>query len=224
MSYFVLNDFPKEKPRGTAKPRNLNPDRVRNRSELIDAEAEAIANDNANGNFIHKKLSPEERQNTRMHAASLAAKNVSHDIFGPPISSPRPPRRQPLSDDVVKAIYPNPDARKTDAQVQMSVAPTIVDKMVADDHPIPIKKEASDRLHIKPVGLQEYHNTTMPGFKGMGNHCGPERNKGLATRVTDFSDFAPDLPNRSKPLSPRVKAADVYNPINGQKSPYYGKQ
>lgn len=224
MSYFVLNDFPAEKPRGTAKPRNLNPDRVRNRSELIEAEAEVIANDNSKGNFIQKKLSPNEQPTTRVHAASLAAKNANHDIFGPPITSPRPSRRnQPLSDEKIQSIYPGQDHRKDEAQERMSGSPNMVEKMVADDHPIPIRKESPNRIQLKPVELTDYHNSTLPGFKGMGMHCGPERPQGLATRVTDFSDYAPDLPNRTKPLSPRHRNADVYNPINGMKNPYYGK-
>lgn len=223
MSYFVLNDFPKEKPRGMAKPRTLNSERVRNRSELIGVEAEAIANDNAGGNFIHKKLSPEERTSPRVHAASLAAKNASHDIFGPPISPPRPPRRQPISDEAIHHIYPAPCNKIGDAQDQMARAPTMVEKMVNEENIIPIRKESPNRFALKPVEQADFGNKTMPGFKGMGQQCGPERPKGLATKVTDFSDFTPDLPGRSKPLSPRHRQAEVYNPINGQKSPYYGK-
>lgn len=224
MSYFVLNDFPKEKPRGTAKPRVLNAERVRNRSELIDVEAEVIANDNAQGDFIHKKLSPEERTSPRVHAASLAAKNASHDIFGPPIPATRPSRRHPLPEEVINHIYPPPCNKIEEAQERMARSPNMVEKMVNEENVINIRKESPNRIALKPVEQVDYKNSTLPGFKGMGQQCGPERPKGLATKITDFSDFTPELPGRSKPLSPRHRQADVYNPINGQKSPYYGKK
>lgn len=223
MSYFALADFPQEKVRCKAKPRELNAERVRSRSELVSAEAQIIAN-NPEGNFIHKGMSQGEVSNTpRRHGEATERKNASNNIFGPPVDAQRPGRRMPIPDAVKEKVYPEHDVRKERAQDSMASGATLVDKMHNQELYPTLSKAKEPRPAMRKVDQPEYHaQDGIDGFYGLGANSKPNRKEGVSTRTVAPEYFVPDLPERKHPLSPRVRANEVYNPLTGEKSPHYG--
>ena len=218
MSYFVVNEFPAEKVRCKAQPRQLNPDRVRNRSELVGAEAVKIEHDEG-GSFLHKKLTSGEVSNVRHGGEATARKYKDSDIFGPPVNNAPRPRRVPGKE--IPVIPPIPNTRKSMAQEAMSKGDELVSRMEKETYPLPHKHE-TPRAH-KKVELPTYVGSEVDGFKGMGQRSAPPKPAGLSTKAIVGEVYIQELPERQKQLSPRHKTKAVYNPLNGEKSPHYGQ-
>ena len=233
MSYFVTKEFPAIRASGIgthpSSQQQLNPDRQKRgmtHEEVMMEKSEPIEHQTKEGDFLTKKLTPKDQICHQRSGPATDRKFKSSDIFGPPTDIPkRSPRLRENSDMMLIQVQSKDvEKNKKDAAILMQQPPTFVEKMLTAIHPIPHPNPQAKK-HTKMVEHAVFPECEVPGMTRMGILCKPAHQFGLKTRSLDYDakDFVQELPPRTKMLSPRSRNLDVFNPINGEKNVWYGR-
>lgn len=163
---------------------------VQTREEYMDQAVAAMADTQANGHLqIGKKEPP--RRTGRLPGDPQTARHDSGPLFGSdgkPLTPPAMRIRIGVTDEELRKIW-HEDDRKAQVAAQMEAKPTMVDKMLDYNYPLPHpgheptskKKQAHLEVFREPTAKCE-----PQGFKGMGHFSAPVVPCNPRIRPTEF--------------------------------------
>lgn len=163
---------------------------IQTRDEYLDHAVKAMgAGTEATGHLLIGKADP-PRKTGRLAGDPLSARQSSGPLWGngKPDTPPAMRIRIGVSDDELRKIWQEDD-RKARVADQMEHGPTMVEKMLKCDYPIPhpghepVTKKKTAQLQQ----FREPTDETQPsGFRGMGQFSEPQKPHGPRLRPTEF--------------------------------------
>lgn len=227
MAYFVNHPGPEPRKTGLAMPRRqLSPSRLTrgpNRDVLIQHEVEAMSARESE-NFLLKKLDRSEAPLRGKQMGPSSARQKHSEIFATPKPNTPPRLRiKPQMDlpQLEKLVVR--DTKKDVTAANMAAKPTLIDQMYACQYPQPHAQELyRPQKKLLELPVPKSDEAEPAGFAGMGHFSHMPRKTGIGMKAPEAYEPLPMM--RRKPIAPRHRNMSVYNPVNGERNPFYGDQ
>jgi hypothetical protein len=196
MAYFFRDDAYRHRPQQRnhgrqTRPVQLDPIAIappRTRDDIVHAEVQNMQDTIGTEDFLMKKLTHSEHPSHLGKKSQPNTARVQNNVFaeGKVATPPQPRLRPDPSDTILQKLWVE-DKSKDENAAKMANNPTLVEKMMACQYPMPHPPSpVTARKKAAQLPREPNQSHEPEGFKGLGNFCDVEKPRGPRGRPAEY--------------------------------------